>query len=333
MPRDHPLREVKRMADEALKGLSAQFDAMYSKRGRRSVPPETLLKSMLLMALFSVRSERQFCEQLGFNLLFKWFLDMNLGDEPFDATVFTKNRQRLMEHDIAQLFFAQVVDEARSAGLMSAEHFSVDGTLIQAWGSMKSFKPKDEDDGDDDNNGYADFKGTKRGNDTHESKTDPDAKLRRKGRGQEAKLCYAGHALMENRNGLLVDLGLTPSVGVTEPEAALKLLERAITKGRATVGGDAGYNTKAFVAGCRDKKITPHVAGKKHSAIDQRTRRHPGYEASQKVRKRIEQVFGWMKTFGGLSKFRLRGVSKNGFLLTMVGTAYNLLRMAKLRAA
>lgn len=332
VPRDHPLRDVKRLADEALSELSEHFDAMYSARGRRSVPPETLLKSTLLMAFFSVRSERQFCQQLGFNLLFKWFLDMNLGDEPFDPTVFTKNRNRLLDHKVANLFLARVVEQARSAGLMSAEHFSVDGTLIQAWGSMKSFKPKDDD--DEDSNGFADFKGTKRSNDTHESKTDPDAKLRRKGRGQEAKLSLAGHALMENRNGLIVDLSLTSAVGVTEPEAALDLLEGNVDRSRATVGADAGYNTKKFVAECRENGITPHVAGKKlHSAIDDRTRRHAGYAASQKVRKRIEQIFGWMKTYAGFRKCRLRGLEKNGLLFQMAGAAYNLLRIAKLQAA
>lgn len=333
VPRNHPLRRVKELADAALARLSDDFEAMYSKRGRRSIPPEYLLKAMLLMAFFSVRSERQLCEQLRYNLLFKWFLDMNVADEPFDHSVFTKNRERLMNHDVARQFFDAVKELAENEGLMSSEHFSVDGTLIQAWGSMKSFRPKEDDVGD--NNGFGDFKGTKRKNDTHESKTDPEAKLRKKGAGQEAKLSYGAHALTENRNGLLVGIILTAAVGVTEPEVGKQLLDEALEgKRRATVGGDAGYNTKDFVEGCRERGVTPHVAGKKKGDnLDQRTRRHPGYEVSQRKRKRIEQVFGWAKTIGGLGKCRLRGIRKNDFAVTMVGAAYNLIRIAKLSPA
>ena len=255
VPQDHPLRAVKALADAALKRLSPVFDAMYADTGRPSVPPERLLKGMLLIALYSVRSERQFCEQLEYNLLFRWFLEMDMLEEAFDASTFSRNRERLMEHEVAAGFFAAVREEADD--LMSREHFSVDGTLLEAWASMKSFRPKDEDGGD--NNGCGEFRGQKRSNDTHESKTDPESKLMRKGNGREAKLCFIGHALMENRNGLLVDLRVSEANGRAERETALEMLAKH-ADGRATVGADRGYDTKDFVARAREQNVTPHVA-------------------------------------------------------------------------
>jgi transposase len=326
VPQDHPLRPLKKLADDALKRLSRSFDKMYSKRGRPSIPPERLLKGMVLMALYSIRSEVQLCEQLQYNMLFRWFLDMDMVEEPFDHCAFSDNRERLIKHDAAGKFFRQVVRQAREADLMSAEHFSVDGTLIEAWASTKSFRPKDDD--DDDNNGWADFKGKPRSNLTHESKTDPEAKLYRKGNGKEAKLCFMGHALMENRNGLLVDVRVTQATGRAERETALNMLKR---QPRAkTAGADAGFNTKDFVAGCRKLGITPHVAGKKHSAVDGRTTRHEGYAISQTIRKRIEPIFGWGKEAGPLRRTRYRGVKNNQLLAFVAGATYNLLRLTRL---
>ena len=330
IPQNHPLRAIKPLADDTLKRLSRSLDRMYSKTGRPSVPPEQLLKGMLLIALYSIRSEVQFCEQLRYNFLFRWFLDMDMVEEPFDHCAFSDNRDRLIQHEATAKFFRKVVERAEEAGLMSDDHFSVDGTLIEAWASMKSFRPKDGDDDDNDSNGWSDFKGKKRSNETHESKTDPEAKLMRKGHGKEAKLSFSGHALTENRNGLVKDLQVTEANGRCEREAALEMLDAHVDRG-ATVGADSAYNTKDFVAECRDRGVTPHVAGKlKHSAIDGRTTRHSGYEASQKVRKRIEQVFGWLKTIGGLRKSRYRGRAKTQLYAFMAGAAYNLLRMTKL---
>lgn len=301
---------------------------MYSKTGRPSVPPERLLKGMLLIALYSIRSEVQFCEQLRYNFLFRWFLDMDMVEEPFDHCAFSDNRDRLIEHEATAKFFRKIVDQAEQAGLMSDDHFSVDGTLIEAWASMKSFRPKDEDD-DRDGNGWSDFKGKKRSNETHESKTDPEAKLMRKSDGKEAKLSFGAHALTENRNGILKDLQVSEANGRCEREAALQMVDTHVGRA-ATLGADAAYNTKDFVAACRDRGVTPHVAGKKSSAIDGRTTRHRGYEASQKVRKRIEQVFGWLKTIGGLRKTRYKGRAKIQLYAFMAGAAYNLLRLTKL---
>jgi transposase len=333
VPQDHPLRPMKKMADGALAELSPVFDAMYAEGGRPSVPPERLLKALLLQALFSIRSERQLCEQLQYNLLYRWFLDMDMVEETFAPTTFTKNRDRLLEHEVASQFFDAVVSQARGAGLMSSEHFSVDGTMIEAWASMKSFRPKDDD--DDDNNGWADFRGKKRSNDTHESKTDPEAKLWRKGKGREAKLCFAGNALMENRNGLLVDFRIDMMSGTIEREAALQMLDDNVGEGRrATAGGDKGYDVKDFIAELRKRGITPHVAQQitphRGSGIDGRTTRHPGYGISQTVRKRIEEIFGWFKTVGGLRRTRFRGVARTQLAAYVVGAAYNLLRMSRL---
>lgn len=329
---DHPLREVKALADAALATLSPVFDEMYAAGARPSVPPERLLKSMLLMAFYSVRSERLFCEQLDYNLLFRWFLDMDMLEDSFDPSTFTKNRQRLMEHEVAAGFFAAVLEQARDEGLVSREHFSVDGTLIEAWASMKSFRPKEQNDAD--NNGWGDFKGQRRSNDTHESKTDPEARLQRKGRGREAKLCFAGHALMDNRNGLLVDLRVSEADGYAERNVALAMLEE-LSKRRATVGADRAYDTKDFVARCREAEVTPHVAqnqnARRHSAIDRRTTRHEGYRASQRIRMRIEQIFGWIKSVAGLRRTRFRGRRKTQHAAHMVGAAYNLLRLVRMQ--
>jgi transposase len=329
VPQDHPLRPLKMLADEALKGLSRAFGRMYGKTGRPSIPPETLLKSTLLMALYSVRSERLFCEMLDYNLLFRWFLDMDMMEESFHHSGFSHNRQRLIEHDVARKFLRETVRLAQDRGLMSDEHFSVDGTMIEAWASMKSFRPKDEDDGD--GNGWSDFRGKPRKNDTHESKTDPEARLYRKGKGKEAKLCYLGHALMENRNGLLVDVEVTEATGTAEREAALTMLDRSTdSTRRKTLGADAGYDSKDFAAECRERSTTPHVAQKQHSAIDSRTTRHGGYTASQRVRKRIESIFGWGKSVGGLRKTRYRGLLPNRHFASLLGASYNLLRIATL---
>jgi transposase len=343
IPSDHPLRRIKAMADQELSGLSKVFDQMYSKVGRPSVAPEKILKSLLLIALYSVRSERQFCEQLGYNLLFRWFLDMELEEESFDATVFSKNRERLMAHEVGRLFFEAVVGQARGAGLMSDDHFTVDGTLIEAWASLKSFRPKGDDrSGDkgqgDAGNRWVDFHGEKRSHQTHESTTDPDSRLMRKGPGKEAKLCYGAHALMENRNGLLVDLEISQATGSAEREAAERVLKRQRRKKvrMKSLGGDKGYDTQDFVGFLRRRKILPHVAAnterKGGSAIDGRTTRHKSYTLSQRIRKRVEEIFGWMKTVGGFRKTRFRGTQRTQLAAWWVGAAYNLIRMAKLVA-
>jgi transposase len=339
VPTKHPARDVKRLADDCLRELSSVFDEMYARIGRPSIPPERLLKSMLLMAFYSISSERMFCERLRYDLLFRWFLDMSMVDEPFDASSFSRNRERLLEHEVAHRFLQTVVGLAAKNRLMSSEHFSVDGTLIQAWASMKSFRPKNEKDDDrGDGNGWADFKGQPRSNDTHESRTDPEAKLLRKGKGQEAKLVFAEHLLMENRNGLIVDVAVKTAVGVTEPEAALELLARSVRPGGdVTVGADKGYDTKDFIKRARQLGATPHVSqnvtAHRGSAIDGRTSRHPGYAISQVFRRRIESIFGWTKTVGGCRKSRYRGVKKTDFFATMVAVAYNLTRIGRLLTA
>lgn len=341
VPQDHPLRRIKLMADQELKRLSPVFDKMYSSTGRPSIPPEQILKSMLLIALYSVRSERQFCEQLDYNLLFRWFLNMDIIEDSFDPTVFTKNRERLVNHDVGRLFFDAVVRQARGAGLMSDDHFTVDGTLIDAWASLKSFRPKDEDpsnrptDGDG-GNPTVDFRGEKRSNETHRSTTDPESRLMRKSLGKEAKLSYGAHALMENRHGLLVDLKVTSATRASEWQAAEQMLKRQTRRGvqPKTLGGDKGYDTRDFVAMLRRRKITPHVAAnikrKGGSAIDGRTTRHAGYTLSQRIRKRVEEIFGWMKTMGGFRRTRFKGRDRTQLAAWFVASAYNLLRMAKL---
>ena len=335
VPQDHPLRTIKAVADEALERLSAEFDRMYSKVGRASVPPERLLKASLLISLYSVRSERAFCEELEYNLLFRWFLDMGLMERSFDPTVFTKNRRRLLEHRVGQALFDEVVVEADREGLLSDEHFSVDGTLIEAAASIKSFRRRDEQEqppDDDPGNPSVDFHGERLRSETHESRTDSEARLMRKGKGKEARLAFMGHALMENRNGLLMDFVVSSATGTAERDAVPVLLDDARHRGfrPKTLGGDKGYDTRQCVKDMRDNGVTPHVAQRVHSAIDGRTTRHPGYAASQKIRKRVEEVFGWMKTVGGFRRTRYRGVERTGLAGYFVATAYNLVRMANL---
>jgi transposase len=343
VPKDHPLRRVKALADSALAALSSTFDEMYSKVGRPSIPPERLLKSTLLMAFYSVRSERLFCEQLDYNLLFRWFLDMDGVEESFDHSTFSRNRQRLLEHEVAAKFLAEVVKTARGADLMSDEHFTVDGTLIEAWASLKSFRPKgekpeDRPPPDDPGNPTVNFHGEKRSNATHQSTTDPEAKLARKGNNQPAKLSYLANALMENRNGLLVDLRVEPATGYGERVGALAMLdEHVLDSDGATLGADAGYDTADFVQACRERGITPHVAQtrdkRRRSALDGRTVRHAGYEISQRIRKRVEEIFGWTKTVASFRKTRFRGQARTQLAAHLVAAAYNLLRIAKLMPA
>lgn len=344
VPKDHPLRRVKSMADAALAELSPTFEKMYSRMGRPSIPPERLLKASLLMAFYSVRSERLFCEQLEYNLLFRWFLDMGIEDASFDHSTFSQNRERLLEHDVARQFFRAVMSQAQSAGLTSNEHFSVDGSLIDAWASVKSFCRKDKDDSerppppDDPGNPTVNFRGEKRSNATHESKTDPEAKLARKGHGKEARLSYSLNGLMENRNGLLVDLVVLSADGYAERDAALIMLEESFPgRRRVTLAADKGYDTHNFIQGCRLLNVTPHVAQttdpRRRSAIDARTTSRPGYAVSQRVRKRIEEIWGWMKTVGGFRRTRFRGRDRTELAAYLVGAAYNLLRMARLVAA
>jgi transposase len=339
VPTDHPLRSIKKLADAALSELSPTFDAMYSATGRPSIPPERLLKATLLMALYTVRSERMFCEQLDYNLLFRWFLDMDMDGESFDPTVFTKNRQRLMDHDVAGKFFREVVAQARASHLMSSEHFTVDGTLIEAWASLKSFKPKDQKGRklppDDRGNPTVDFRGQKRSNTTHESSTDSEAKLARKSDGQTAKLSFSAHSLMENRHGLLVDFRVAEANGTAERAMALDMIQdNLVGSRRITVGADKGYDTFGFVDDCRSMNVTPHVASNTArsggSGIDARTTRHAGYEVSQRLRKRVEEIFGWMKTVGGFRRTRYRGIARTSFAGYMVAAAYNLARLGRL---
>lgn len=335
VPAEHPLRSIKAYADDALRSMRTSLTQMYSRTGRPSIPPERLLKAQLLIALYTVRSDRLFCEMLDYNLLFRWFLDMNMEEASFDASTFSKNRERLVASEAALRFFDAIVSEARKLGLLSDEHFSVDGTLIEAWASMKSFQKKDGSGNDPDAGGDVDFKGEPRSNDTHESCTDPQAKLLRKGAGKEAKLCFAAHHLMDNRHGLITGVDLTQSVGTTEPEAAQQLIDRQRRKGGRlkSVGGDKNYDTNAFVGAMRKRAIAPHIAkkdNKRTAGLDRRTTNSKNYQLSQIVRKRIEQTFGWIKTIGGLRKTRLRGVARNRSLLLLVSSAYNLARMSRL---
>jgi len=331
VPEDHPIRQIKPMVDKALAELSPAFNRMYAEGGRPSIPPEHLLKACLLIALYSVRSERQFCERLQYDLLFKWFLDMNIIDSAFDASVFSKNKERLLEHEIARGFLSEVLSEARRRKLLSEDHFTVDGTLLEAWASLKSFRSKA---GSlptiGEKNPEVDFHGEKRSNDTHWSTTDPEAMLAKKGHGKEAKLSFMGHVLMENRNGLVVDVALTRATGTAEREAALDMLRKVSGSRRITVGGDKNYDTKDFVTSCRSMVVTPHVARRDTSIVDGRTTRHAGYQVSQRVRKRVEEIFGWDKTVAGCRKLRYKGVERNRLWWELTAAAYDLLRMAKI---
>src|SRR5215203_4398245 len=335
----HPLRAIRAMSDAALKNMSERFDAMYAKTGRPSVPPEKLLRAQLIQMLYSVRSERLLMEEIDYSMLFRWFVGMNLDEPVWDVTVFTKNRNRLLEGDVAREFLCEVIAQAQAKGLTSDEHFTVDGTLIEAWASLKSFQRKDQKTPpptDDPGNPTVNFHGERRSNDTHESTTDPDALLARKGNGKEAKLSYNGNLLTENRNGLIVNAEVFQANGTAERDAALVMLEQIPGARRATVGADKGYDTRGFVAECRHLNVTPHVAmntGRRGgSAIDQRTARHAGYEISQKKRKRIEECFGWMKDIALMRKMKHRGLEKVGWLFTFAAAAYNLVRMRKLMA-
>ena len=341
IPAQHPIRSIKALADAELAKLSPQFDAMYGKTGRPSTPPERLLKACLLIALYSVRSERQFCEQLDYNLLFRWFLDMDMSEPSFDPSTFAKNKDRILKADVARIFFEGVVSTARRNHLISPDHFSVDGTLIEAWASMKSVRPRDEDPSqrppsDDPGNPTVDWRGEKRTNATHASTTDPEAMLARKTRGSGTKLAFRGHAVMENRNGLCVDVSVSGATGTAERDEAIRMVKRLRKRGIRvkTLAADKGYDTRAFVRSLRELRVTPHVARNHHathpSAIDGRTTWRPGYGVSLRVRKRIEEIFGWCKTVGGLRKSRYRGVERTGLWAYFTTTAYNLVRMAKL---
>jgi transposase len=334
VPMDHPLRAVKDMANRALKELSTEFDKMYAPTGRPSIPPEKLIRSLLLQVLYSIRSERMLMEQLDYNLLFRWFVGLSMDDEVWDHSTFSKNRQRLLDAEIVQKFFVKIREQARENGLLSDEHFTVDGTLIEAWASQKSFHPKDKDGrgaGGQGKNPDVDFRGKPRANETHQSTTDPDARLLKKSAGGEARLSYMGHVLMENRNGLVVQHLLTKGSGTAEREAAMQMLEALGGTKRITLGADKAYDVASFVANLRDIRVTPHVAQKlKSSAIDARTVRHPGYEISQRVRKRVEEVFGWMKTVGCHRKTMFRGTERVGLSFALAATAYNMVRMRNL---
>ena len=336
---DHPLRVVKRLADRALAELSSVFDRIYAAGGRPSIPPERLLKASLLIALYSIRSERAFCEELEYHLLYRWFLGMDMLAPGFDASTFAKNRERLLRHEVAQRFFDEVVFQADRLGLLSDAHFTVDGTLIEAAASLKSFRPKHEppptEPVDDPGNPTVDFRGERRSNATHASTTDPDARLMRKGKGKEAKLVFMSHALMENRNGLLVDFQVTQATGTAERDMVPVLLDEARERGfrPRTLGADKGYDTRDCVAAMRKRRVTPHVAqhtNGRRSAIDGRTTSWPGYRVSQRIRKRVEEVFGWMKTVGGFRRTRYRGVARTQFAGYLVAAAYNLVRVARL---
>jgi len=353
---DHPLRAIRETANAALDAVSADFSALYSPVGRPSIAPEMLLRALLLQAFYSIRSERQLMERLEYDLLFRWFVGLGVDDEVWDHSTFSTNRDRLLDGDIAAKFLAAVLAQPRVKRLLSSEHFSVDGTLIEAWASMKSFKPRDpggDDDGGDDDGGddggaddggsdgggrnaAVDFKGEKRSNATHASTTDPDAMLYRKGPGMEARLCFIGHGLMENRSGLIVGTRLTRVSGHAERLAALDLIAPHGDRPRAvTLGADKGYDAKDFVMELRELNVRPHVAQNssgRRSAIDRRTTRHPGYATSQRIRKRIEEAFGWIKTVAGLRKTRFRGLARVDIAFTFAAAAYNLVRLPRLLA-
>jgi transposase len=345
VPRDHPLRAISPIVERALEALSGDFEKLYGKLGRPSIPPEKLLRALLLQAFYTVRSERQLMEQLDYNLLFRWFVGLSMDAPIWDVTVFTKNRERLLDGDVAAKFFATVLNQTEVKKLLSNDHFSVDGTLIEAWASMKSFRRKD---GRDEppgpgRNGERSFHKEKRSNETHASTTDRDARLYRKGDGQGAKLCFMGHVLMENRNALIVETELTEASGTAERDAALAMIDRhSLGAKRITLGGDKGFDVTEFVGKLRERNITPHITIDAHltktgktrkTAIDGRTTRHPGYVVSQRIRKRIEESFGYIKTVAVLRKTRHRGTARVGFMFTLAATAYNLVRIPKLLGA
>ena len=338
VPQDHPLRPIREMVDTILKEMSPRFARLYADVGRPSIAPERLLRALLLQIFYSVRSERLLLEQLDYNLLFRWFVGMQMDEAVWNHAVFSKNRDRLLNHEIAQAFFQRVLRQAKPH--LSDEHFTVDGTLLEAWASQKSFRPKQEGEPPTGTPREADFHGEQRSNATHQSTTDPEARLYKKSKGAEAKLSYLGHVLMENRNGLLVRTMVTQADGTAERDAALLLAWKTTAKmpgsRRITLGGDKNYDTHDFVSTARGMRITPHVAQNENrpggSAIDARTTRHAGYQISQQKRKRVEQSFGWMKMIGLLKKVKLRGLRKVSWWFTLVGAAYNLVRLRRLRA-
>ena len=338
VPAGHPLRLIRPVVNAALERLSGEFDKLYATGGRDSIAPEKLLRALLLQAFYSVRSERQLMEQITYNMLFRWFVGLSMDASVWDVTVFTKNRDRLVQGDIARKFFQALLAVPEVAALLSSEHFSVDGTLLDAWASMKSFRPKDGS-GEPPapgRNGERDFHGEKRSNETHASTTDPDARLARKSNGQAARLCYAGHVVMENRHGLVVGEATTLASGTAERDAGQAMMAALARPGRTTLGADKNYDTEGFVAAMREIGVTPHVAQHKNgrrSAIDGRTTRHAGYAVSQVIRKRIEEVFGWGKEVGGLRRMRLRGLARVGWAFTLRVAAYNLIRLPKLLGA
>lgn len=339
IPADHPIRRIRRVVDRVLEELDPEFDAMYSELGRRSIPPEQLLKATVLMAMYSIRSVRAFCERLNYDMLFKWFLDMQVDDAAMDASTFSKNQKRLLDHEIADRFFAAVVTQAKLRRYVSSEHFSVDGTLLEAWASHKSFRPKDgsgKGPSGPGRNAEVDFHGERRSNETCQSTTDPEARLARKSNATAAKLSYTGHLLMENRSALIVDAELTTATGTAERETAIAMLTRLPeTKRRRTVAADKGYDTSGFVAECRALGVTPHVAQNtrgRRSAIDGRTTRHKGHEVSLRIRKRVEEPFGWMKTIAGGRKLPFIGRERNRMWFLMRGAVYNVIRIAALDA-
>ena len=343
VPAGHPLRPIRAMVDEALKDMDGRFEEIYDADGRRSIPPERLLRALLLQMLYSVRSERMLMEQLEYNLLFRWFVGLSANEPVWHPTVFTKNRDRLLEGAVAEEFFSLIVRQARGRKLLSDEHFTVDGTLIEAWAGQKSFQRKGKDRDplnpappDASSNPTVNWHKEKRSNETHESLTDPMARLFKKTRGAEARLGYLGHVLTENRNGLVVDVRFTQASGTAEREAALAMIGGKPASRRVTLGGDRGYDTRGFVAATRELQVTPHVAqndANRRSAIDGRTTRHQGYAVSQRKRKRVEEVFGWIKTVALQRKTHFRGLQRVGWMFTLAASAYNLVRMRNLQAA
>ena len=341
MPKEHPLRRVRELTNDALLKLDKKFEELYSREGRPSIPPERLLRASLLQLFYSIRSERQLMERMDFDLLFRWFVGLGVDDAVWDHSVFSKNRDRLLNTEIAQAFLTALLSEPRVKRLLSHEHFSVDGTLLQAWASMKSFRPKDGsgDPPGGGRNGEQNFRGEKRSNETHESTTDPDARLYRKGDGQASQLCYMGHAIMENRNGLAICGEVTPATGTAEREVILAWLDERPSCRRITLGGDKAYDTFDFVEALKERNVTPHIAINgtisrhgvpRKTAVDRRTTRHPGYAISQRIRKRIEEIFGWVKSIGGLDQLKVRGIdkAKTAFILGLA--AYDLIRLPKL---
>jgi len=333
VPAEHPLRPLRAMVDDILKEMSPRFAKLYADRGRPSIPPERLLRALLLQILYTVRSERLLMEQLNYNLLFRWFVGMGMDEVVWNHEVFSKNRERLLNEEVAEVFFQRVLERAKP--YLSDEHFTVDGTLIEAWASHKSFRPKDGGEPPSGNGREVNFHREKRSNETHQSTTDPDARLYRKSRGSEAKMSYLGHALMENRHGLLVDTMVTLADGTAERDAAVLMASQISGVKQVTLGGDKNYDTQELVRDLREMKVTPHVAQNntnRRSAINRRTTQHVGYAISQKKRKRIEESFGWMKTIGMLKKVKLRGLEKVSWLFTFVAAVYNLYRLQRLEA-